>query len=325
MTSADDRAPPSFPEIGAVHREAPALDALIAPGARIERLAEGFTWSEGPVWIEDGDYLLLSDVPANRMYRWLEADGLSVFLDPSGHPGPDTSGFREPGSNGLIPGPAGTILMADHGNRAVARLDLATREKTLLATRFQGRRFNSPNDLVRARDGTIYFTDPPYGLEGLNRSPLKEQPHNGVYRLDADGTVTLLAANMSFPNGIILSPDERTLYVANSDPAWAVIVAFTLDAERRIVATRVFADMTSLVGADMPGLPDGMAIDEGGNLFATGPGGVHIFTPAGERLGRIATGTAIANCAFGEDGRTLFLASHHQLARIRTRTRGLRS
>ena len=308
--------------IGAIRRERPELDELIAPGARIEQLAEGFVWSEGPVWIsEDGGYLLLSDVPANRMHRWSEAAGVSVFLDPSGHPGPDTTGFREPGSNGLIRGPAGTILMADHGNRAIARLDLGTRRKAFLATRYQGRRFNSPNDLVRSADGAIYFTDPPYGLDGLDDSPLKELPFNGVYRLDPDGEVTLLHGDMSFPNGILLSPDESILYVANSDPERAVIMAYALE-NGRIADARVFADLTSLVAPEMPGLPDGMAIDASGNLFATGPGGIHVFAPDGLPLGRIATGTAIANCAFGEDGRTLFIASHHILARVRTRTTG---
>jgi gluconolactonase len=310
-------------EAGRVHADTPALAALITPGARVEKLAEGFTWAEGPVWIKDGGYLLFSDVPANRMYRWSEADGVSLFLDPSGFDGPDSSAFREPGSNGLIAGPPGTILMCDHGNRAVARLDLATCGKTFLATHFKGRRFNSPNDLVLGSDGSIWFTDPPYGLAGLDASPLKEQPCNGVYRLHPDGQVELVVAGMSFPNGILLSPDERTLYVANSDPARAVVLAFSLDAGAVLGAGEVFADMTELARQGLPGLPDGMAVDKAGNLFVTGPGGVHVFTPGGARLGRIDTGTAIANCAFGEDGRTLFLAAHHMLARVRTRTRGL--
>lgn len=231
------------------------------------------------------------------------------------------SGSRAPTASS--PGPPGPILMCDHGNRAVARLDLAAREKTFLATHFGARRFNSPNDLVRASDGSIYFTDPPYGLEGRNASPLKELAWNGVYRLDPDGVVTLLTKKLSYPNGIILSPDGRTLYVAVSDPDHAVVMAFPLE-EGRIGGGRAFADMTELVGPESPGLPDGMAIDEAGNLFATGPGGVHVLTPEGERLGLIATGTKIANCAFGEDGRALFLASHHMLARVRTRTQGLR-
>jgi gluconolactonase len=310
--------------IGSIHRESPGLDTLIAPDAPIEKLAEGFTWAEGPVWIgEDDGYLLFTDVPGNRMHRWSPADGVSVFLEPSGLVG-DTSGFREPGANGLIRGPGQTILLADHGNRAIASLDLATRQKTMLATRYQGRRLNSPNDLVRAADGAIYFTDPPYGLEGLNQSPLKEQPHNGVYRLDPDGNVTLIDDSLTFPNGILLSPDGRTLYVANSDPERAIWVAYTLDAQGNAASRRIFADATAEVGDARPGLPDGMAIDAEGNLFATGPGGVIVFAPDGTRLGRIETGTAVANCTFGgADGRTLFLASNNMLARVATRTRGL--
>lgn len=312
-----------FPPLGKLHRDTSRIDAIIAPGTPIERLAEGFRWTEGPVWIAEGRYLLFSDVPENRMHRWSERDGASVFLEPSGYAGTNKTVFREPGSNGLIRGPGNSILMADHGNRAVARLDLATKSKTFLATHYKGKRFNSPNDLVRAANGAIYFTDPPYGLNGLNASPHKELPHNGVYRLDPDGEVTLLEGSMSFPNGIILSPDERTLYVANSDPERAVIMAFALDEAGAIASERVFADMTALAKSGLPGLPDGMAVDERGNLFATGPGGVHIFDPAGTRLGRIETGTAIANCAFGENGRTLFLASNNILARMRTRVRGV--
>ena len=309
--------------IGLIHRYSSALDRLIDPAAEIELLTSGFIWSEGPAWIADGGYLLLSDVPANKMYRWSETEGISVFLDPSGYDGPNPSAFREPGSNGLIPGPDGSLLMCDHGNRAVARLDLATKNKTFLATLFEGRKFNSPNDLVLAPDGAIYFTDPPYGLEGLNESPIKEQPHNGVYRLAPDGRVTLVDAGMSFPNGILLSPDGRTLFVANSDPKEALWIAFSLDMAGRATSRRVFADVTDMVGESRPGLPDGMAIDEAGNLWATGPGGVLIFSGEGVLLGRIDTGSAIANCAFGEDGSTLFLTAHDRLARVRTRTRGL--
>jgi gluconolactonase len=309
--------------VGRVHAHSPALAALITPGTRVETLAQGFAWAEGPVWVQGGGYLLFSDVPANRMHRWSETEGASVFLEPSGYDGPEPSGFREPGSNGLIAGPPGTILMCDHGNRAVARLDLQTREKTFLATEYDGRRFNSPNDLVLGSDGSIWFTDPPYGLEGLDASPMKEQPVNGVYRLHPGGRVELVVADMSFPNGILLSPDERTLYVANSDPEYSVVLAYDLDETGAVGARDVFADMTQLAREGLPGLPDGMAVDKAGNLFVTGPGGVHIFSPGGARLGTVDTGVAIANCAFGEDGRTLFLASSHMLARIRTRTRGL--
>ncbi|MDB5699244.1 MAG: SMP-30/gluconolactonase/LRE family protein [Alphaproteobacteria bacterium] len=318
-------APPT-PTFGQIRRLAPGLDALIDPDARIEIVAEGFTWTEGPVWIDEDRALLFSDVPENRIYRWSENDGVSVFLDPSGYDGPDPSGFREPGANGLIRGPGNSILLADHGNRAIARLDLETRQKSFLASHYRGKRLNSPNDLVRASDGTIYFTDPPYGLAGLNESPLKELPFNGVYRIDPDGGIALLDEGVSFPNGIILSPDERTLYVACSDPRRAIWLAYQLDRRGGVVSRRVFADMTASVDPERrPGLPDGMAIDAAGNLFATGPGGIIIFAPDGIMLGQISVGTAIANCTFGEDGGTLFLAAHHRVARVRTRTVGLGS
>jgi len=314
-----------FTLVGRIHREAPALDALIAPGTVIEKLADGFVWTEGPVWIAEGDYLLFSDVPGNKMYRWSEHEGVSVFLDPSGYDGPAPSAFREPGSNGLIRGPAGTILMCDHGNRAVASLELHTKRRTFLATHFEGKRFNSPNDLALASTGAIYFTDPPYGLLGLDASPLKEQPHNGVYRLDPDGAVTLLDASLSFPNGILLSPDERILYVAISDPERPVWIRYSLDAAGLISDSSLFADASAEVAQGLPGLPDGMTIDRHGNLFATGPGGVHILAPDGTRIGRIDTGQAIANCTFGEDGSTLFLASTDMIARLPTLTGGLGS
>ncbi len=315
----------AFPIVGQIHREAPALDALIPPDAIIERLADGFTWSEGPVWIDDQHCLLLSDVPANKMYRWSDADGLSIFLDPSGYEGSEPGIFREPGSNGLVRGPGNSILVADHGNRAVARLDLATRRKTFLATHFQGRRFNSPNDLVLARDGSIYFTDPPYGLEGLNASPHKELAFNGVYRLRPDGGLSLIDDTLSFPNGILLSPDGRRLYVSISDPDRPVVIAYDLDEAGDPMESRIFADMSDLARAGLIGLPDGMAVDVAGNLFVTGPGGVSVFSASGARLGRIETGTAVANCTFGgADGATLYLASDHFLARMRTSTTGHR-
>ena len=206
-TLAYARPPSRYETVGDVWRKAPGLDTLIAPGTRIEKLAEGYTWSEGPVWIPKGKYLLFSDVPANTMYLWSAKDGASVFLKPSGYDGSDPSLFREPGSNGLIRGPGNTILVADHGNRAIARLDLATRKKTFLASLYEGKKLNSPNDLVLARDGTIYFTDPPYGLVGIDDSPHKEQKVNGVYRLAPNGKLSLIEGGLTFPNLDLPIPD----------------------------------------------------------------------------------------------------------------------
>lgn len=312
-----------LPVAGTVVKEKPALGSLIAAGAKVEKVADGVTWAEGPVWISDGGYLLLSDPPENRMFRWSAKVGLSVFMKPSGYTGADTAIFREDGSNGLIPGDKpGTVLMADSGNRGIARLDLATKKKTFLVTQYQGKKFNSPNDLVLARDGSIWFTDPPYGLKDLDKSPAKELPFNGVYRLMPNGQVHLIDESLTFPNGIGLSPDQRTLYVSVSDPEQAKIYAYSLDAAGKVLKRRVFADMTPLVKQGLPGFPDGMKIDVDGNLFASGPGGIHVISPKGVELNLIKTDVTSENCAFGEDGRTLFIASTHSVLRVRTKTKG---
>lgn len=207
----------------------------------------------------------------NRIHRWSPAEGVSVFLEPSGYAGPELDTLREPGANGLIAAPGGDVLMADSGSRAIARLDLATRRENPLATHYDGRRFNSPNDLVRRSDGSVFFTDPPYGLRGIAESPARELPFSGVYRLDPDGRVTLVDDGLRFPNGIALSPDERTLYVANSDPWQPLWMAYALDAAGAATGRRVFADASDLLGDDAPGLPDGMAVAADGTLLATGP------------------------------------------------------
>jgi gluconolactonase len=289
---------------GSIKAEEPSFLGLVPKGAAVRLLAGGFTWAEGPVWITDGNYLLLSDVPRNRIYRWSPgARAASVFLEPSG--GKETKGFREPGSN-----------------RAIALLNLRTKAKRLLVERFEGKRLNSPNDLAVGPDGAIWFTDPPYGLEGVEDSPLKEQAANRVYRLAPDGIVTAGEAELKFPNGIAFSRDGHTLYVSNSDPKKAIILAFDVSPSGKLSHRRLFADMTALAAKGLPGLPDGMAVDERGNLWATGPGGVHVFTPQGRELGLISTGSAISNCTFGgRDGRTLFMTSTHTLAALRTKVR----
>jgi gluconolactonase len=312
-----------YPAVGRIVRWDPALDDVLQGTAKIEKLAEGFTWSEGPAWIPDGDYLLFTDVPENTMYRWSESDGLSKFLQPSGYDGPDLGVLREPGANGLFAEPGGTLLLADSGTRIIARMDLATKKKTPIATAIGGLRFNSPNDVIRRTDGTLFFTDPPYGLKDGNASSVKELKHNGVYRIDTDGTVTLIDDQLTFPNGIELSPNERTLYVANSDPERPIWMAYALNEKGEVIDKQVFADVSDLISEDQPGLPDGMSVGVGGHLFATGPGGVLVFSPKGKRLGLIETGTAIANCAFGDDGQTLYMTSHKFIARTRVLTHGV--
>ena len=315
------------PTVGSIRRLSPALDAVVAPDARIEQLVDGFIWSEGPVWVRDGGYLVFSDVPANTMYRWSEADGASVFLKPSGYDGPPTTAFREPGSNGLALDASGALLVCDHGNRAISRVDLKTRQKTILLDRYQGKKFSSPNDLAVAQRGAmagaIYFTDPPYGLEGMNSSPLKEMAFNGVYLRRPDGSVVVVDDKLTFPNGLALTPDEKRLYVAVSDPAGPVIMAYDLGLDGLPVKSQIFFDAMALHKAGGPGLPDGMCLDTEGRLYATGPGGVLVITPGGELIGVIDVGRPIANCAFGEDGHTLFLTADDILARVRLKATGL--
>ena len=313
----------TYPIVGQIHRLSPKLDAVIAPDAQIQQLADGFVWSEGPVWVRDGGYLVFSDVPGNVMYRWSQADGLSEFLHPSGYDGPPTDAFAEPGQNGMALDAAGFLLACDHGNRALARIDLKTKAKTFVIDRWRGKRFNSPNDLAVAKSGAIYFTDPTYGLKGRNASPLRELDFNGVYRLRPDGILDLLDPDLTFPNGIALSPDERRLYVSVSDPDGPVLIVYDLGPDGLPTSKALFFDATRLRAAGGLGLPDGMCLDTEGRLYATGPGGVLVLTPDAELIGVIETGTAIANCAFGEDGSTLFLASNHTLARVRLETTGL--
>jgi gluconolactonase len=325
LLSAERREPAGA---GTIVRYDPRFDQLVPQGAKLEKLADGFLWVEGPVWVKDGGYLLFSDIPRNAIWKWTEDQGKSIFLQPSGLADPVQAALlREPGTNGLRLDAQGRLLACDHGNRMVWRMDLKTKKKTVLADRYQGKRFNSPNDLVLDRQGNIYFTDPPYGLmrKGApdEETPGRELDFCGVWRLTPDGRLTLLTKELSRPNGIALSPDEKTLYVANSDPQRAIWMAYPLRPDGTLGPGRVFADVTVWVGKKK-GLPDGLKVDRSGNLFATGPGGVLVFSPEATLLGILETGVPTANCAFGgDDGRTLFIAADKALLRIRLNTQGL--
>jgi gluconolactonase len=305
--------------IGAIERFDARIDRLIPPGAEIELLAEGFKWSEGPVWISTGKHLLFSDIPPNVIFKWHPEEGLSEYLKPSGYTGSTPRG-GEPGSNGLTLDFQGRLVICEHGDRRVTRLE-ADGSRTVLASHWEGRRLNSPNDLVFRSNGDLYFTDPPYGLLKLNEDPEKELPFNGVYRVTPEGDMSLLTADLTLPNGLAFSPDEKILYISNSDPQRAIWMAYEVDDEGGISNGRVFSDATAWT-RDHKGLPDGLKIDVDGNIFASGPGGINVFTPAGEHLGRISTGTAISNCAWGEDGSVLYLTSHMYICRIQLSTRG---
>lgn len=306
---------------GQIVRLDPALDHLLDVQTPVEVLADSFKWAEGPVWIKDGGYLLFSDVPRNTIFRWKQGDGLSVFLKPSGYTGPGEYS-REPGSNGLTLSRDGQLIACEHGDRRVSILPLTNGEKRTLADRHEGKRFNSPNDVVQKSNGAVYFTDPPYGLPQQENDPARETPVFGVYRIDTTGATTLLAGHLSRPNGLAFSPDEKTLYVAQSDPGRPVIFAFPVLADGTLGPERVFFDAAPLMNEGLPGLPDGLKVDINGNLFATGPGGVLVISPEGKLLGRIDTTQATANCAWGDDGSVLYITANNRLCRVRTKTRG---
>jgi gluconolactonase len=315
-----ERPGPDGQTMGTIHRDDPAFDKLVPPNAKIEKLADGFDWAEGPVWIKEGGYLLFSDIPKNSIFKWKEGEGKSLFLKPSGYSGKKPRG-GEPGTNALLRDPAGNLVACEHGDRRVSRI-ARDGAHTPLASSYQGKRLNSPNDAVFKSNGDLYFTDPPYGLEKNWDDPARELDFCGVYRVTPDGKVTLLTRELSRPNGLAFSPDEKTLYVANSDYARPVWMAFDVKADGTLGKGRVFYDASEWIKEKKPGLPDGMKVDEKGNVFATGPGGVHVFTPEGKHLGSIDPGVATANCAWGDDGSTLYMTADKNLCRIKLSTSG---
>jgi len=314
--TADEKKEKQF--VGTIEQLDPALESLIDKNEKIEVLATGYQWSEGPVWIKTQGHLLFSDVPRNKIHKWSPKTGPAVFMDPSGFDG--DNGEKEPGSNGLMTDAEGRLVVCDHGNRRIYRVE-KDGTKTTLADKFEGKRFNSPNDLVIHSNGDIYFTDPPYGLRDQSK---REIDFCGVYRLGTDGKITLLTKELERPNGIALSPDEKTLFIAQSHRpapiynAYAIKQDGTTDEKGKLLFNSIdFANKGD------PGMPDGMCVDVKGNLWATGPGGVLIISPQGKLLGRIMMGKPTANCAFGEDGTTLFITSSDRVCRVRTKTKGL--
>lgn len=296
------------------------FDQLIAPDTKIEKIADDLMWSEGPLWDATREALLFSDIPRNRVMQWHADKGVSVFLERSGYSGAAPFTGKEPGSNGLTFDPRGRLTLCQHGDRRVSRRE-ADGTMVPLATEFEGKRLNSPNDLVFDQQGALYFTDPPYGLPGTFKDPSKELSFQGVYRVGPDGKITLLTKELEAPNGLAFSPDYQTLYVANSQKHAPIWKAYPVNADGSLGAGRVFADSSKLY-QEGDGVPDGMKVDVNGHVFATGPGGVLVYTADGTLLGRILTGVPTANVAWGEDGSTLFVTANHRVLRLRTKTRG---
>jgi gluconolactonase len=316
-------AAPTKIEGATIDRWDPAMDAIVPKDWKIEKLAEGFGWAEGPIWVKSGGYLLFTDVPGNKMWKWSEKGGLEKFLDPSGAANPDMNVWREAGANGLAILDKKSILLADTGNRGIQKLDLKSKKKTPVAMSFEGKKFASPNDVTRMKNGVIFFTDPPYGFKKFDAAPEIEIKFNGVYRMGKDGKVTAIEKELYRPNGVALSPDEKTLYVTQSEPTKAIIMAYSLDAGGNVTGKKLFHDATDLVSDLSPGLPDGITVASDGTIFTSAPGGILVLSKEGKRLGRINDGSPTANCKFGDDGKTLYLTSKDMLARIRLNVSGI--
>ena len=304
-----------------VDRRSPALDAILPAQPSFEHLATGFQFTEGPVWVAAERSLLFSDPNDNTIYRWNDDAGVSVFRVKSGYAGVNIGDYHQPGSNGLTLDADGRLTVAEHGNRRISRLE-PKGQVTVLADRYQGRRLNSPNDLVYRSDGALYFTDPPFGLPRVYDDPRKETPYSGVYRLK-DGTLTLLSTDLKGPNGLAFSPDERYLYVTNWDEKAKVVMRYDLNPDGSLSHGRVFFDMT---GADGEEALDGVKVDRAGNLFVSGPGGLWILSPEGVHLGTVKGPELAANMAWGDDdGMSLYLTARSGLYRLRVLTGAARA
>lgn len=307
--------------IGKIIMENPELEKVLDPNSPIEVLAEGFKWSEGPVWSKTLNGLLFSDVPGNTIYFWQEGKPLEVFLQPSGYTGKYHYSF-EPGSNGLIINQKDELVACEHGDRRVSKMPIAHKGgKVTIADSWQGKRFNSPNDIIQHSSGKYIFTDPPYGLPNREKDSSREIDEFGVFISDGKST-TLLIGDLERPNGLALSPREDVLYINQSHPDKAYIMAYPISKNLEVGDGKILFDTTPMVKKGLKGLPDGLKVDQNGYLFATGPGGVLVLNPNGEYLGRIDTEQATANCNWGGDGTWLYITANNYLCRIKTKTKG---
>jgi gluconolactonase len=301
-----------------VTRMDPGLDAIASGRVEAEKLAGGFGFTEGPVWVSN-KYLLFSDIPNNAILKWDPSEGTSEFMKRSGYNRTDAPPGSHIGSNGLTLDREGRLIICEHGNRRITRLGMDG-SRTVLADKYQGKRLNSPNDVVCKSDGTIYFTDPPYGLPQRDTDPEKELLFNGIYRL-SEGQLQLLCKDLNRPNGLAFSPDEKYLYVSNSDSARKIWVRFDVASDGTLSKGGVFYDATQ---ESAEGVPDGLKVDRLGNLYCTGPGGIWIFAPTGKHLGTLEFPEPPANCNWGDDGKSLYITARTSLYRLRLNVEGIR-
>jgi gluconolactonase len=307
--------------IGTIEKTDKGLEAIINADARVEIIADGFDWSEGPLWIPEQQMLLFSDIPQNTVYKWTPGKGLETYLKPSGYTGATPRG-GELGSNALLLNKEGKLVLCQHGDRRLAVMDTALDHPasvfSAIADNYQGKKFNSPNDVAMRSNGDYFFTDPPYGMEQREKDPARELPFHGVFKVSRNGEVTLLTDTITRPNGIVFTPDEKTLIVANSDPQKAVWYMFDMGPNDVLTHPRILRDVTE-EAKTQTGLPDGMKIDRQGNIFATGPGGVWIFNKFGQLLGKIKGPVAMSNCALAEDDKVLYITADRYVLRVKMR------
>lgn len=309
-----------YKTIGLIERTDPRMSVLFAQEAKIEVIAEGFEWVEGPVWASELNALLFSDVKENKVYKWTEEDSVSAYLEPSGFTG-DSTNSREKGSNGLATDSYGHLVLCQHGDRRIARM-LSTLDKPkstfeTIVSEFDGKQLNSPNDLVFDKKGNLYFTDPPYGLsDAMLDDPDKELDFQGVYRLSADERLTLLTQELEYPNGIALSLDNKSLYVSNSQDRKALWMKYPIQESGELGEGIIFYDASTLIGKEA-GYPDGIEVDSRGFVYTAGPGGLWVFDSDGVVIGKIRSGDWISNCTFDEKEETLYITADDKLLRVK--------
>ena len=317
-----------FKTLGSLESHDPQFDKLVPPTTKIEIIGEGFSWIEGPLWLPSENCLVFSNIPPNKLWKWTEKDGAVPYLEKSGYlgevPRPGFKGaFDQAGSNGLVLSPDGKLVLCQHGLRQMGMMMAPLDEPkakylTLTKVNHEGKKYNSPNDGCYHKDGSLYFTDPPYGLPAGAEGETRETDYSGVYRLSKDGKVTLIDDDLERPNGIALSPDQKTLYVANSHGPRALWMAYDLNDDGTVKDKRVFKDVTKLVGT-RKGMPDGLKVDDEGYIFATAPGGVMVFDAEAKHLGTIVTREFASNVAFSPDKKTLYITADMLLLRVKLR------
>jgi gluconolactonase len=301
-----------------IERLDPQINMLIPENAKLEILAEDFEWTEGPLWLESENKVIFSDIPNNSVFEWSEKNGKKLYLKPAGYTG-KVKREGEPGSNGLLLNPAGELILCQHGDRRIAKMNAKLSnpkpEFETIVDNYNEKKLNSPNDGAFHKNGDLYFSDPPYGLELNADDPSKELDFQGVYKLDKKGKLTLLTKELSRPNGIAFSPDYKKLYVANSDRNKAIWMVYDVTDDGLLKNGKVFFDVTEMTKTKK-GLPDGLKVHRDGWLFATGPGGVLVFSPNGTHLGTIETNEATANCTFNSDYSVLYITADDYLLRL---------